>query len=324
MNQWLAAAPRQRGRLQPARAAWSRSTTCATGRRSRSDDGCVSTRRPPDAHHRHPARAARLGGPGACSTRPRRTLFCGDLFTQIGEGPAHRARRRPDPARPRRRGHVRRDRAHGRDRARRSAASPTSSLVRWPSCTAPPSPATAPGRCLDLADAYEARLHGVDRDRRRWRLMRQELTADSVERYIEASPEALYDIIADVTRTPELTPDIVRCEWLDGATGAVVGARFKAINKQGGVRTGATSRSSRRSSPVGRSPGPAPSPSPARSSGATVLAGGHRHAGHRVVRGDQAADDRRLVHHRHALRDEGPPQPICAPACSPRSTGLRR
>lgn len=63
--------------------------------------------------------------------------------------------------------------------------------------------------------------------------MRQELTTDTAERYIEASPEALYDFIADVTRTPERTPDIVRCEWLDGATGPAVGARFKAINKQG-------------------------------------------------------------------------------------------
>src|SRR5690242_272302 len=63
--------------------------------------------------------------------------------------------------------------------------------------------------------------------------MRQQLTADSVDRYIEAPPEVLYEILSDVTRTPERTPDIVRCEWLDGATGPAVGARFKAINKQG-------------------------------------------------------------------------------------------
>lgn len=63
--------------------------------------------------------------------------------------------------------------------------------------------------------------------------MRQDLTTDTVDRYIEASPAALYAIKADVTRTPELTPDIARCEWLDGATGPAVGARFKAINKQG-------------------------------------------------------------------------------------------
>ena len=63
--------------------------------------------------------------------------------------------------------------------------------------------------------------------------MRQDLTTDTVDRYIEASPEALYALVADVTRTPEITPDIVKVEWLDGATGPVVGARFKAINKQG-------------------------------------------------------------------------------------------
>lgn len=63
--------------------------------------------------------------------------------------------------------------------------------------------------------------------------MRQELTTDTVDRYIEASPEAVYDLISDVTRTPERTPDIVRCEWLDGATGPAVGARFKSTNRQG-------------------------------------------------------------------------------------------
>lgn len=63
--------------------------------------------------------------------------------------------------------------------------------------------------------------------------MRQELTTDTVERYMEAPPEAIYAFIADVTRTPELTPDILRCEWLDGATEAAVGARFKAKNTVG-------------------------------------------------------------------------------------------
>ena len=63
--------------------------------------------------------------------------------------------------------------------------------------------------------------------------MRQELTSDSVDRYIEATPEALYEVVSDVTRTPERSPDIVRCEWLDGATGPAVGARFKSVNHQG-------------------------------------------------------------------------------------------
>lgn len=63
--------------------------------------------------------------------------------------------------------------------------------------------------------------------------MRQDLTTDCVERYIEASPEALYDVIADVTRTPELSPEIASCEWIDGATGPTVGARFRARNRAG-------------------------------------------------------------------------------------------
>ena len=63
--------------------------------------------------------------------------------------------------------------------------------------------------------------------------MRQELTTDTVERYIDASPDALYDFIADVTRTPEMTPDIVKVVWLDGATEAKVGVRFKATNTAG-------------------------------------------------------------------------------------------
>jgi hypothetical protein len=63
--------------------------------------------------------------------------------------------------------------------------------------------------------------------------MRQELTNDSVARYIEASPEPLYDVIADVTRTPELSPEVVACEWMDGATAPAVGARFRAKNHAG-------------------------------------------------------------------------------------------
>lgn len=63
--------------------------------------------------------------------------------------------------------------------------------------------------------------------------MRQNLTSDTVERHIEASPDLLYDIISDVTRTPELSPEVVKCTWVKGATGPAVGARFRAINSAG-------------------------------------------------------------------------------------------
>ena len=65
--------------------------------------------------------------------------------------------------------------------------------------------------------------------------MRQQLTTDKVSRHIEASPEALYALISDVTRTPEYSPEVVKCTWKKGATGPAVGARFKAINHAGRV-----------------------------------------------------------------------------------------
>lgn len=58
----------------------------------------------------------------------------------------------------------------------------------------------------------------------------QTLTHDKVSRYIGADPITLYGVVSDVTRTPELSPEIVSCEWLDGA-GPVVGARFRARNR---------------------------------------------------------------------------------------------
>ncbi len=61
--------------------------------------------------------------------------------------------------------------------------------------------------------------------------MIQQLSHDSVSVRIAARPEAIYQLVSDVTRTPEFSPEIVECQWLDGATGPVVGARFKARNK---------------------------------------------------------------------------------------------
>jgi hypothetical protein len=65
--------------------------------------------------------------------------------------------------------------------------------------------------------------------------MKQELTSGKASRYIEATPDALYALISDVTRTPEYSPEVVKCTWIKGATGPTVGARFKAINHAGRV-----------------------------------------------------------------------------------------
>lgn len=61
--------------------------------------------------------------------------------------------------------------------------------------------------------------------------MIQDLDHDSVSLRMEASPEDVYTLVSDVTRTPEFSPEILKCTWLDGATGPAVGARFKARNK---------------------------------------------------------------------------------------------
>jgi uncharacterized protein YndB with AHSA1/START domain len=61
--------------------------------------------------------------------------------------------------------------------------------------------------------------------------MIQQLDHDSVSLRVPARPEDVYAAVADVTRTPEFSPEILQCTWLDGATGPAVGARFKARNK---------------------------------------------------------------------------------------------
>jgi Polyketide cyclase / dehydrase and lipid transport len=61
--------------------------------------------------------------------------------------------------------------------------------------------------------------------------MIQQLDTDTVQLRMQADPGTIYAIVADVTRTPELSPEIIECQWLDGATEPAVGARFKARNK---------------------------------------------------------------------------------------------
>lgn len=48
---------------------------------------------------------------------------------------------------------------------------------------------------------------------------------------IAASPAAVYDLVADITRMGDWSPECVRCSWTKGATGPAVGARFKAKNR---------------------------------------------------------------------------------------------
>lgn len=50
---------------------------------------------------------------------------------------------------------------------------------------------------------------------------------------IDADPETVFSLVSDVTRMGEFSPECVRCEWVDGADGPEVGARFRGYNRVG-------------------------------------------------------------------------------------------
>src|SRR5688572_6042302 len=54
--------------------------------------------------------------------------------------------------------------------------------------------------------------------------------------HVDASPETVYDLVADITRMHEWSPETYKAEWLGGATAAVAGARFRGWNKAGPIR----------------------------------------------------------------------------------------
>lgn len=48
-----------------------------------------------------------------------------------------------------------------------------------------------------------------------------------------AAPEAIWKVLTDVTRTGEWSHETISVAWLDGATAAAPGVRFRGANKQG-------------------------------------------------------------------------------------------
>jgi len=55
---------------------------------------------------------------------------------------------------------------------------------------------------------------------------------DAVTVHIDAPPEQVWDLVADVTRIGRYSPETFEAEWLDGATGPAVGARFRGHVKR--------------------------------------------------------------------------------------------
>ena len=60
--------------------------------------------------------------------------------------------------------------------------------------------------------------------------MKKGTTSQAQER-VDASPEVVYDLVTDVTRMGEWSPECVGCIWIDGANGSVPGARFRGRNR---------------------------------------------------------------------------------------------
>ena len=67
-------------------------------------------------------------------------------------------------------------------------------------------------------------------------------TPEQVRQHIDAAPEVVYDLLADVPRMGEWSPECVGCDWIDGANGPVVGARFRGRNRHGLARWSTKSR----------------------------------------------------------------------------------
>ena len=55
---------------------------------------------------------------------------------------------------------------------------------------------------------------------------------DAVTVHIEAPVDEVWELVTDVTRIGEFSPETFEAEWLDGATGPGVGARFRGHVKR--------------------------------------------------------------------------------------------
>ncbi|MCP2283506.1 Polyketide cyclase / dehydrase and lipid transport [Promicromonospora umidemergens] len=60
--------------------------------------------------------------------------------------------------------------------------------------------------------------------------MRAEVTV-----HMDADPSEVWDLLSDVTRVGELSPETFEAEWTDGATGPAVGAHFRGHVRRNGV-----------------------------------------------------------------------------------------
>jgi hypothetical protein len=53
--------------------------------------------------------------------------------------------------------------------------------------------------------------------------------------HIDAEPRVVWDLISDITKMGDYSPEVFEAEWLDGATGPEVGARYRGHVKRNEV-----------------------------------------------------------------------------------------
>ena len=58
----------------------------------------------------------------------------------------------------------------------------------------------------------------------------------SVATHVDAPAEVVYDLVADLPRMGDWSPECTSVAWRGGADAAVVGARFRGWNRRGPVR----------------------------------------------------------------------------------------
>ncbi len=58
---------------------------------------------------------------------------------------------------------------------------------------------------------------------------------DSVTVHMDAEPMAVWDLLSDVTRIGEFSPETFEARWTRGSTGPAVGAHFKGHVKRNGI-----------------------------------------------------------------------------------------
>lgn len=59
---------------------------------------------------------------------------------------------------------------------------------------------------------------------------------DRAERTVQAPPERVWELVSDITRAGEWSPEATGGRWRGDATGPAVGARFTGGNRHGRIR----------------------------------------------------------------------------------------